>query len=82
MPTGTRGPRTSSRTGIRIVRSTRIPGQVASMAVAVRKNVLPQRQSQNHLAMRVLTWIKQKETRMRLVYRVVYIGELKLIINY
>ena len=41
------------------------------MAVAVRKNVLPQRLSQNHLAVRVLAWIKQKETRMRLVYRVV-----------
>ena len=72
MPTGTRGPRTTSRTGIRIVQFSHIPGQVASMAVAVRKNVLPQRQS---LAVKVLTWIKQKETRMRLVYRVVYIGE-------
>ena len=61
MPTGTRGPRTTSRTGIRVILFTRIPGQVASMAVAVRKNVLPQRQSQNHLAVRVLTWIKQRD---------------------
>ena len=71
MPTGTRGPRTTSRIGIRVVRFIRIPGQVVSMAVAVRKNVLPQRLSQNHLAVRVLAWIKQKGTRMRLVYRVV-----------